>query len=136
MDIVKLERLKALQADLDNEYEIVKSLKQDFELEHKARFDKIISQKKEIEELKVLIHADACDEFEKTGEKKLLGGIGIRVKKTIDYNPKEAFEFAKEKGLFLQLDKRAFEKAAPDLGVDFVKVTEEPGVTFPKEIKL
>lgn len=78
----------------------------------------------------------ALEQFEKTGEKNLLGGIGIRETSTIEYNADAALKFAKEKDMFLALDKKAFEKAAPALGVDFVTVGKKVTVTFPKEVKI
>ena len=80
-------------------------------------------------------HTASKDEYKETGDKKLLGGIGIRVSKKIDYDPAEALKFAKEKNMFLQLDKKAFEKVAGGLGLDFVKSKDIETVTYPKEIK-
>lgn len=82
------------------------------------------------------VRAEALEAFRFTGKKKLPGGVGIREKTTINYDVKRALGFAKEKDMFLALDSKAFEKAAPNLGLDWVEVSKEPQATLPKEIKL
>ncbi len=79
---------------------------------------------------------EALEEFKKTGNKKLLGGIGIREGSTMTYDPEKALKFAKEKDMFLQLDKKAFEKVAPSLCLDFVFPSKKTTVTFPKVVTL
>ena len=77
--------------------------------------------------------------FEATGNKKFYGGFGVQKRKEIDYDESEAFEWAKEKGMFLQLDKKAFEKAAPTMEKDLngiVEIKSRVKVTFPKVAKL
>ena len=93
---------------------------------------KLVSR--EIDEIKGVLGLQALDQFRATGEKKLAGGLGIRVSKTISYDAAKALDFAKEKNMFLQLDSKAFEKVAGSLGLDFVSETEKVTVTFPKEI--
>jgi hypothetical protein len=92
--------------------------------------------KQQIETVKTEIKPEALAEFEATGNKKLVGGIGIRETSFIEYDESQAFKFAKEKDMFLQLDKKAFDKAAGSLALDFVKTGRRPSVTFPKEVKL
>jgi hypothetical protein len=86
--------------------------------------------------LKSELSVEAEEEFDKTGNKKLDGGIGIRVSKTVEYPADKALAWAKEKDMFLQLDDKAFKKAASGLNLDFVEQVEKITVTFPKEIVL
>ena len=90
--------------------------------------DKLNNQK---DEFKVL----ATEEFTKTGEKKLIGGLGIRVGVELNYEDEKAFAWAKEHKLCLQLNTREFEKIAKGQKLPFVETTEKITVTFPKEIK-
>lgn len=87
-------------------------------------------------ELKQSLSEEALEEYQETGNKKFPGGIAIREEKSVDYEEDKAFEFAKEKGMFLKLDRKAFEKAADSLGLSFVEISKKPKVTFPKVIKL
>ena len=90
----------------------------------------------EIADLKLVIGSAAIAEFEKTGVKKLIGGVGVQVKKTIDYEPSKALDYAMETKTCLSLDKKAFEKVAGVLKPKFVTFGTENKATFPKEIKL
>ncbi len=90
--------------------------------------DELNNQK---DELKVL----ATEEFTKTGEKKLIGGLGIRVGVELNYEDERAFAWAVDHKLCLQLDKTAFKKIAKDQKLEFVETEEKITVTFPKEIK-
>lgn len=96
----------------------------------------IKATEEQIEVLKSSLKGQGLDEYAETESKQLTGGLGIRYSKTLDYDEAKAFAFAKEKNMFLQLDKKTFEKAAPSLGLDFVTQGEKISVTFPKEIKL
>lgn len=86
--------------------------------------------------MKEKLKVDAQEDYSKTGEKKLLGGLGIRVGSFLNYDEKQAFSWAKEHSLCLSLDKKAFEKIAKSQDLDFVKKEEKVVVTFPKMIKL
>jgi hypothetical protein len=109
--------------------------------EKRLEFDNSVDPlKKRIEELKLSLNSlkeeiekDAIEEFKETKQKKLLGGIGIREKKHLIYDEKTAFNWAKEKGTCLLLDKKKFEKIALEL-TDFVVENKEIQVTFPKEV--
>ena len=89
----------------------------------------------EVEGLKNKVGPLAIAEFEKTGSKKMWGGIGIQEKPSMTFDAVKALAFAKEKDMFLILDEATFKKAAPTLGLDFVKIEKAPAVTFPKEWK-
>ena len=81
----------------------------------------------------------ALEEFKETGEKQITGGMGIRILKKLEYDPVEAFNWALEHKMALQLSKKEFEKLAKineALQEDFVRITEEPSATIPKEIKV
>jgi len=133
--------------------ELVLELKQEMDIlagkkaEYDQRFGDFVEEtvdlsqeidrhKKRVDELKIMIQPLALARFESAGEKKLYGGIGIREKTTLDYDLDRAMAFAKEKDMFLQLDRKLFEKAAPGLGLDFVTEKKIPQVTFPKVVEL
>lgn len=77
----------------------------------------------------------AVEEYAKTDSKQLIGGLGIRVSTDLTYTEDNAFRWAKEHDLCLQLNKREFEKVAKTQEIDFVIKGEKITVTFPKVIK-
>ena len=87
-----------------------------------------------IEELKSGIEKEALEEFEKTQNKKLDGGIGIQERKYIEMDAVKVREWCFEKQMFLEVDTKAFEKAAPALHLPFAVEKKEPKVTFHREI--
>jgi hypothetical protein len=134
-----IELSKALE-ELDEKKDFYRIAKEQFEKRMLTTIEEIKAINEQVEKIKGEISEEVLANYKKTGEKKHLGGVGVRVKKittqTIDEG--KALEFAKEKGMFLQLDRKALEAAAPGLDVDFIEIsTEEKAiVTFPKEIKL
>ena len=137
---IDLEMLKSRMAKLDEIKASKKKIQDACDLE-KAPFDTAQAKiEEEIGDLKLAIGTAAVDHFEKTKEKKQLGGVGIQEKNNtiMSYTQESALKWAKEKDMFLILDKKAFEKSAPDLHLPFVTIKTEkiPTATFPKEIKL
>ena len=78
----------------------------------------------------------AAEEYQKTGNKKLICGLGIRVGVNLVYEETQAFDWAKSHKLCLALNKKEFEKIAKTQEIGFVKKEEKITVTFPKKIKV
>jgi|GEM_PF-2015528 len=129
--------------------ELVGILEEQKEVQEKIAFkreefekanDALFIQQREIREritvVKEGIIADSEIEFKKTGNKKLYGGIGIRISTKILYEEKEAFGWAKEHSLCLKLDSKAFDRIAKTEEIDFVKKEENVTVTFPSKITI
>lgn len=131
-----LEELKAVNSEYENYKAALFEAKEEFNIKYSKLIESIKEKEQEITNKKVLIEAMAKDQFLKTGEKKLLGGIGIREKKMISYDLKKAEAFAKEKNMFMIFDSKSFEKAATSLNLDFVSESTVTQVTFPNEIIL
>ncbi len=90
-------------------------------------------------EIKEKVKVEAIAEFEKTKEKKLLGGIGIRILSKLIYSESDAMNWANENmpvALKTVLDKKQFETFAKSSELDFVDKEEKISVTFPKEITI
>jgi len=130
----QVNELKKAMAELEYQEGCYAQEKKHFDDKMFTTTEIIKATKEQIEKIKQEINPLAVAEYESTGEKKLIGGIGIQCRKTLDYDESKAFEFAKQKQMFLQLDKKSFEKVAASLGLDFVKEGEKVIVTFPKEI--
>ena len=80
------------------------------------------------------IKAEALTEYEKTGNKKLEFGVGIRVMSKMNYDPIKAFDWAKEHQLAIMLDKKSFEKHAKADELDFVEISEVATATIPMKL--
>lgn len=136
MNRKKLEQLKRALNDLDRLKTSYNTAFEVFQTNQESTLNKINQAKEEIDELKQQISEEAEKEFNKSGEKKLLGGVGIREGTSISYDAAKALEWAKKHDMCLTLDSKAFEKIAKVQNIDFVEQQKVIQVTFPKEILL
>jgi len=77
--------------------------------------------------------------YQETQNKAPYPGVGIREVTKIDYPAQEAFAWAMEHKICLQLDVKAFEKlltTASELRPSFVTVTKEPQGTIATKLEL
>lgn len=137
MNINDLKQLKKDLKELEISKEELKNRKELFDRKNRDLNDHIQDLIERVKQNKERIKLCALEEYESDPKKnkKLLGGIGIREKKVLSYDEKKAFDWALKTRTCLILDKKTFEKVGPTM-VDFVEVTKEPSVTFPKVIKL
>ena len=138
LSLVK-EDLTAYQDGLDN----LSFLKQKmterrelFMLENEGLTKKIRALDFELSGRKSQFVALAVTEYGATGNKKLIGGLGIRVGTTLTYEPETAFAWAVKHSMCLSLDRRNFDKIAKTQDIGFVEKKESVTVTFPKDIKV
>lgn len=120
--------------------EIVSKLISEKKKEFEESIKELVDQKKlcvdNIEFQKEVLNKMLLEENKLNGTKKFDGGFEIKEFKNLVYDEQVAFDFAKEKQMFIQFDKKAFDKVAESLNLDFVEIKKEPKVTFPKTIKL
>ena len=139
IDKINLMKLANTQKDL-MDWETLLSKKQDeFETLNKALIESIEVKKKTQEELKETLRIEAEEEFKETNQKKLLGGIGIRILSKLIYTESEAVKWAEENmpvAIKKVIDKKQFETFAKSSELDFVDKEEKVSVTFPKEITI
>jgi len=72
--------------------------------------------------------------YNETGSKNPAPGVGIREITKLEYNPKQAFEWAKEHQIALSLDKKSFESLAKANPIDFVTISTEPQATIATDL--
>ena len=137
--MIKKEQLMNLNGKLsllDNLQDQLKEKKEAFEKENEVLISDIISTKETIVSTKEDLSADAIAEFKETEQKKLTGGLGIRVSEKLIYDHEEAFQWGVNHAMALSLDKKAFEKIAKAdrSNMSFVSVEEKLTVTFPAKI--
>lgn len=125
--------LNLFQEELRENREVVE---QDFLKDNEGLIKKInnLSEEQDIE--KSHFKEQALKLFETTKEKKLIGGLGIREGTNLIYDSEEAFAWAKEHSLCLQLNSKEFEKIAKTQEIEFVKKETKITVTFPSMIKV
>ena len=97
--------------------------------------DKIRTLKKEEDNARAEMEKEAINIFKEIGDKKFLGGFGIRETKSFKYDKDEALNWAISSKLFLKLDNKAFEKAIPALQLPWVTTEIIPKMTVPSTIK-
>jgi len=68
--------------------------------------------------------------YAETGNKAPAVGVGIREVTKLEYDNKEAFNWAIGHEMALKLDGRAFEKIANTFPIHFVTITTEPQATI------
>ena len=134
--------LKSLQL----EQKSLETLQEEFEINRKAFTEQNKSLIARMEVSSDIVHAikekvreEAIEEYGNTGEKKLLGGIGIRILSKLEYHELTAIEWARTNmsvAIKEVLDKKQFEIFAKTNDLDFVKKEEKVSVTFPKEITI
>lgn len=131
--LMKLKTITEAKEKVDAE---VKAKKEAFEESIKA--ERLIQENydTEISTLKSQISELAIKNFEETGLKVFIGGVKVQEVKKLEYVEKLAFDFALEKKMFLQFDKKAFEKVATSLNLDFVNETKTLRTTFPAKIEV
>jgi len=110
--------------------------KHQFEKDNELLISKLAEANHFIEEIKDALKQEALVEYSETNQKKLTGGLGIRVSQVMNYPEEKAFEWAKEHSLCLKLDSKAFETIAKTQEIDFVTKEEKITVTFPSVIVL
>ncbi len=137
IDKVKLVNLVNVQKDLMNCEELLSKKQDEFETLNKVLIETIEIKKTNQEGLKEVLRIEAEEEFKEKGEKKLLGGIGIRILTKFLYTEGHAIKWARDKmpvAIVESIDKKQFENFAKDNELDFVEKEEKITVTFPKEI--
>lgn len=137
MEKEKIQKLKETQDKLEYMNKILKDKSDAFEKENKELLSSMATLQENISDIKFDLTKEASAEFIETGEKKLLGGIGIRIMNRLSYNPEAAIIWAHNNmpvAIKKTIDKKQFEVYAKANDLDFVERQESITVTFPKEI--
>lgn len=141
-NLIKLKNTQEELQKIEDKYsqELNKFIEK-FKAEHNVEISKMTELREIIDYCKNVARENAESGYEKDGIKKRLGGIGIRVMKTIDYNEDNAIIWAKANMPVIvkeTIDKKSFEKFANENQdkFNFVNFKDKIVVTFPKEIIL
>ena len=131
-----VQQIVEVSNDLDSLISIIKEKTLAYEEDIKDLVEQKKEKESKIAEIKEKLEVDVLQEFDKTKVKKYYGGIGVQERTELTYDEAQVFEWALDKKLFLQLDKKSFEKVAETIGAPTVKVEKKAKVTYPKVFKL
>jgi len=111
-------------------------LKRKFEEQNRTLIELLDSDTKQEEYLKNMIREVVGQQYQQDGEKKREFGLAIRIERTFFYDPKEAFEWAKEHKVALQLDEKKFKDAIKSgiVPEEIAKIGEVPKVLIPTDV--
>lgn len=90
--------------------------------------------KKGYEQADEQLRNEAVNFYQMTGEKQIDDHLSVRVNTSLDYDQDKALTWATEHNLCLTLDKKAFEKVAGTVNLDFVQKVEKPTAVVKKEM--
>ena len=86
-------------------------------------------------DLEAEVRKRALAAYEETSNKAPHPAVKVKVYTVLDYEPADALDYAREHlPTALELIKRAFEKAAKVLELDFVDFTDEPRATIARDL--
>jgi len=88
-------------------------------------------------DVEALLRETTIKVYQDTGNKAPAKGVGIREMTKLDYDPKEAFDWAVEHKVCLKLDTATFDKMsklASETKPGFVKITTEPQATIATDL--
>ncbi len=91
----------------------------------------------QVNEAETLLRELTIKAYNETGSKAPAPGVAIREVTKLEYDPKEAFAWAKEHGIALKLDVPTFEKiakTAPETKPGFVTIRTEPQATIATDL--
>ncbi len=95
------------------------------------------STKMRIAELENAIREAALKEYAENGNKRPHSAIAVRINKRLRYDVNAALEYCRkhfDAAVEVVLNTKVFEKAAPNLDLDFVQVVEEPQATIASDL--
>ena len=136
IDVEDVKRYACAKAAYEAKKASYDNLLAGFNTENVGVISAVAAAKAELDALASNLRIQGENEYAETGNKKLTGGLGIRVSATIFYDEEKAKKWASEHGMFQIFDKKGFDKIAGSLGLDFVTEGKKITVTLPKEVKI
>ena len=137
--MTELERLINLVVDarrvVGKATELKDSEYQEWVEENQPYIDAEIKAKSYCLEAETQLREMALQTYEETEDKQVAPGVGIRVRTVLNYESKDAMDWAVKHELALKLDSLAFEKIAKTSNLSFVTITEEPTTTISQDLK-
>lgn len=134
---LKLYSVKSKELELSKE--LLDEKRKQFDIQNNDLISEITNLDSQVNGIKDIVKEQAETQYKETGEKKLMGGIGIRILTKLDYASQEAIGWAKTNmpiAVLEVLDRKQFETFAKNNDIAFVTKEESVCVTFPKELNI
>ena len=93
--------------------------------------------KERVADLEDAVRKAALEEYARSGNKRPHPAVSMRINKRLRYDVGAALEYCRQNfnaAVKTVLDTKVFEKVAPNLGLDFVEVAEEPQATIASDL--
>jgi len=107
-----------------------------WEEENRELLDQLEYQTTHVGLTEVLLRELTLQAYAQTGNKKPVEGVGVREVTKMEYDLKEAYQWALKHQMALGLDKSAFEKIAKADKPDFVRVYTENQATIATNLEI
>lgn len=124
-------RLKAGEAE-----HALQSARAIWEIANHSLFEGVELAKIQCGESEQLLRKLTLQAYAETGNKAPVEGVGIREVTKLEYDMKDAFDWAVEHTMALKLDTPAFEKIAKASPPNFVTVFQEPQATIATQLEI
>jgi len=114
-----------------------KALYDAFQSEHAELFSDVVVATTKVGEEEARLRELTIEAYNATGNKAPVPGVSVKIFQTLDYDSKQAFDWAVDHKIMLKLDVPAFEKMskmAPETRPGFVTITEEPRAQIASEL--
>ena len=131
LSIGKLAVARALHARCA---ERVKQLRVEWEKDFADELDAVKVAAAQVELMEVGVREEALAYYKQSGDRKGIAGAEVKLYETLAYTEPDAMAWAKESGMCLALDKKAFEKVAKATDLPFVTKGEEPRVSIASDL--
>ena len=106
----------------------------EFEREHAALLREHKERQLQVQEQELRLRDMAVLEFSQTGDRKPAPGVSIRMATEIRYDDEAAFAWAKQSGMCLTLDAKAFDAIARHNPLPFVTREDVPTATIARDL--
>jgi len=108
---------------------------QKWEQDNASLLESLNSIRESCTEAESLLRELTLKVYHETGDKRPAEGVAIREITKLDYDPKQAFDWALHHEMALKLDVSAFEKIAKTSPPGFVTIRTDPQATIASELK-
>lgn len=134
--IDQIEHVRILRGDLESRTQDLHEKQVAFNQENAVLIEEKCKLADACSQAEAKLRELTLDAYRATGNKKPAPGVGIRITKSVEYDPTEARKWASSKGACLMLDAKAFEAVVLKSVFDDApgKVVERPQATIAKEL--
>lgn len=106
-----------------------------WEEQNRELLEEVFASAQIVNDAEIKLRELTLEAYAQTGNKAPMKGVGIREVTELEYDNKNAFDWAVEHKMALKLDTSAFEKIAKASPLDFVEVSHPPQATIATQLE-